>query len=102
MSINLLTVAHEMATGLHKAGIIDVKTMRQFDVDCLPLVTSLEPQQIKLIRKNAGVSQSVFAKLLNASLSTVRQWEQGKKHPCGISLKLLNLVEKKGLNVLVV
>ena len=34
---------------------------------------------------------------LNTSLSTVRKWEGGEKHPSGPSLKLLNLLERKGL-----
>ncbi len=37
---------------------------------------------------------------LNTSLSTVQQWEQGKKHPNGPSLKLLNIVDQKGLDAL--
>ncbi len=35
-----------------------------------------------------------------ASTSTVRQWEQGDKHPRGTSLKLLNLIADKGLEAL--
>jgi putative transcriptional regulator len=42
----------------------------------------------------------VFAKYLNTSPSTIRQWEQGEKHPRGTSLKLLNLVADKGLSIL--
>ena len=37
---------------------------------------------------------------LNTSTSTVQKWEQGKKHPNGPSLKLLNLADRKGLDVL--
>jgi len=42
----------------------------------------------------------VFAAYLNTSKSTVQKWEQGQKKPNGPSLKLLNLVAKKGLDVL--
>lgn len=52
------------------------------------------------MRLRSKVSQSVFAKYLNTSLSTVKQWENGDKHPRGPSLKLLNLVEDKGLEAL--
>jgi DNA-binding transcriptional regulator YiaG len=34
---------------------------------------------------------------LNVSEDSVRQWEEGKEHPVGPSLKLLSLVERKGL-----
>ena len=49
------------------------------------------------------VSQAVFAAYLNTSPSTVQKWERGEKKPNGPSLKLLkllNLVERKGLEVL--
>ena len=45
------------------------------------------------------LSQAVFAVVLNTSLSTVQKWETGAKRPGGPSLKLLNLIERKGLNV---
>ncbi|WP_232369649.1 helix-turn-helix domain-containing protein [Alteromonas sp. KC3] len=47
------------------------------------------------------MSQAVFAAYLNTTPSTVRQWEQGAKRPRGTSLKLLNLVAQKGLEILV-
>ena len=37
---------------------------------------------------------------LAPSVPTVRKWERGGKSPSGISLRLLNLVERKGLEVL--
>jgi putative transcriptional regulator len=37
---------------------------------------------------------------LNISISTVQKWEIGEKNPSGIALKLLNIVERKGLEVL--
>ena len=97
----MLEVAHEMAKGLHKADIIDATTMREFDTLCLPPVLNLSPAQIKKLRLREQVSQPVFAKYLNTSTSTVKQWEQGEKHPRGTSLKLLNLVKDKGLAILV-
>lgn len=97
---SMLEVAHEMAQGLYDAGVIDGKTMREFDVLCFPPVPELSPQQIKKIRLHEKVSQAIFAKYLNTSTSTVRQWEQGDKHPRGTSLRLLNLVAEKGLSVI--
>jgi len=97
----LLETAHEMATGLYDAGIIDATTLREYDALCLPPIKELNAQEIKYIRLREKVSQAVFAKFLNTSLSTVRQWEQGDKHPRGTSLKLLYLVKEKGLAILV-
>ncbi len=100
MKKTLLEVAHEMANDLYEAGVIDAITLREYEALCIPPVHELSPRQIKYIRLRAKVSQSIFAKILNISVSTVRQWEQGEKHPRGTSLKLLNLIAEKGLKVL--
>ncbi len=96
----MLETAHEMATGLYDAGIINATTLREYDALCLPPIKELTANEIKQLRLREKVSQAIFAKFLNTSLSTVRQWEQGDKHPRGTSLKLLNLVDAKGLAVL--
>ena len=100
MKKTLLEVAHEMANDLYDAGVIDAITMREYEAECIPPVRELTPREIKRIRLHEKVSQAIFAMYLNTSPSTVRQWEQGGKHPRGTSLKLLNLVADKGLAVL--
>ena len=97
----ILEAVHETATGLHKAGVMDQVTLREFDRLCLPPVEPLQPAQIKRIRETSRVSQAVFAALLNTSLSTVQKWEIGQKKPTGTALKLLHLVQKRGLEVVV-
>ena len=95
-----LEALHETATGLHRLGLIDPKTMRDFDVSCLTSVEKLSAKEIVAVRKNAGVSQAVFAKYLNVTVSLISQWERGEKEPRGPSLKLLTLVQKKGLEAI--
>ncbi len=97
----ILEVVHETAKGLHKAGVMGQVTLREFDRLCLPPVEPLEPKQIKQIREASRVSQAVFAALLNTSLSTVQKWEIGQKKPTGAALKLLHLVQERGLEVVV-
>lgn len=97
----ILEAVHETATGLHKAGVMDRVTMRDFDRMCLPPVTPLEPEQIKRIRETSNVSQAVFAAVLNTSVSTVQKWEIGQKRPAGTALKLLHLVQKQGLDSMI-
>jgi len=98
--LTALEAVHEAATGLYNAGLIGGQTMRNFDTLCLPPIRALGPREIKQMRLLAKVSQNVFAKYLNTSVSTVKQWEIGEKHPSGTSLKLLNLVADKGLQAL--
>ncbi|WP_246094611.1 helix-turn-helix domain-containing protein [Tepidimonas aquatica] len=86
-----------MASDLHRIGLIDKRRMREFDALCHLDVHEMPPQKIKSLRQQARVSQAVFAALLNTSVSTVQKWEIGDKKPSGPSLKLLNLIERKGL-----
>jgi putative transcriptional regulator len=46
-------------------------------------------------------ARAVLASVLNTSVSTVRQWEIGDKHPSGPSAKLLDLLDRKGLEALI-
>ena len=101
MAKSILEIVHETAQGLTQAGVMDVATLREFDVLCLPPVKDYTPSQIKRIRLANRASQGVFAAYLNTSASTVQKWEQGQKKPNGPSAKLLNLVERKGLAALV-
>jgi putative transcriptional regulator len=92
-----LGALHEAMTDMHQVGLLDTRTMREFDVSCLTPVEEVSPGQITAIRKSAGVSQAVFASYLNVTTGLVSKWERGEKHPHGPSLKLLALVKKKGL-----
>lgn len=97
---SILDAVHDTATGLSNAGLMDTVTMREFDVLCLPPIKTFSARQIKQIRERNKASQSVFAVYLNTSLSTVQKWERGEKKPNGPSMKLLNLVDNKGLEAL--
>lgn len=96
---SILDAVHETACGFHDAGVMDKVTMREFDRLCLPPVEPLQPEEIRQIREKEHVSQAVFAALLNSSLSTIQKWETGQKHPTGAALKLLHLVQDKGLEI---
>ena len=56
---------------------------------------SLSVEEIQNIRSSLRLSQSVFAKLLNVSLSSVRQWEQGIRRPSGSTMVLLELLQRE-------
>lgn len=96
----ILETVHKTARGLRDAGLMSAQTMREFDVLCLPKVKEYTAVQIKRIRERNKASQAVFAAYLNTSVSTIQKWERGEKKPNGPSLKLLSLVETKGLQAL--
>lgn len=92
-----LAAVHETALGLHEAGVMDKRTLKEFDALCLTPVEALMPKDIRQIRLREKASQAVFARYLNVTTGLVSQWERGEKHPRGASLKLLTLIAKKGL-----
>jgi putative transcriptional regulator len=96
----LLDEMRETARGLERVGAMDKRTMREFDVLTLPPVQELTARQIRAIRTRSRVSQAVFAAMLNTSVSTVQKWEIGEKRPSGPSLKLLNVIQRKGIDAL--
>ena len=53
--------------------------------------------KIKALRERLNLSQTVLASVLNTSASAMRKWELGDKRPSGPSQKLLDLLERKGL-----
>jgi putative transcriptional regulator len=59
--------------------------------------------KIKEIRSELGQSQSEFAGLLRIPVSTLRNWEQGRRIPQGPAQSLLTIVEhlpKQSLKIL--
>ena len=78
MAKKILDTVHDTAKGLHEAGVMDTKTMHEFDALCLTPVKKLSAVQIKRLRTRNKASQAVFAAYLNTSPSTVQKWEQGQ------------------------
>ncbi|HEX9937803.1 MAG TPA: helix-turn-helix domain-containing protein [Longimicrobium sp.] len=52
------------------------------------------PQEIYAIRERLGMSQTVFAQVLNSSPETIKAWEQGKREPDGMALTLLHIADE--------
>jgi putative transcriptional regulator len=96
----IFEAVHETAQDLHSAGFIDKRRMQHYDALCLDPIPPYSSERIRALRDRYQLSQTVLASVLNTSPSTVRQWEIGAKHPSGPSLKLLSLLDRKGLDVL--
>lgn len=91
---------HEMVEGFHEAGVVDKQTMRKFDELCLTPTPSFDAAQIRALRARERVSQPVFARYLNVSKNLVSDWERGVKRPGGPALRLLTVVQKRGLSAI--
>jgi putative transcriptional regulator len=66
----------------------------------IPEVKTLSAKEIKRLRAKMNASQGVFARYLNVNPSTLQKWEQGTVSPQNAALKLLNLIQKHGVNIL--
>jgi putative transcriptional regulator len=58
------------------------------------------PGAIRALREREHLSQPVFARYLNVRKNLVSDWERGIKRPGGPALRLLTVIEKKGIQAI--
>jgi putative transcriptional regulator len=54
-------------------------------------VVEFAPVDVKAIRQRLGTSQSEFARMIGVSVSTLQNWEQGRRRPEGPARALLRV-----------
>ncbi len=54
-------------------------------------IVDFKPADIKAVREKLGVSQSEFALMIGVSVSTLQNWEQGRRQPDGPARALLKV-----------
>lgn len=92
----------EMALLLSKHEVLSAQDFSRIKTLCEPPPV-YSPERVAQIRlKKAKMSQTVFAGFLNVRPSTVQKWESpaSGKHPSGSAAKLLQIIEKKGIEAL--
>ena len=87
----------ETYQGFFDAGVVSEITLKEVKALCLPKLKPYTNRSIIRIQKRLKLSQAALAMFLNTSTSTIQKWEQGDKRPSGSALKLLHLVDEKGL-----
>lgn len=91
----------ETIEGLYKSGAVDEITLKEVRAMALPEVKPYAPKAIARLRKKLKLSQAALARFINTSVYTVQKWEQGTKKPSGPALKLLHIIEDKGLSAII-
>jgi len=86
---------------LNRSGLVDDNTMKNIENLRLPEICEYSPEKIAAIRKKFGLSREALASIFNISPTTVQKWEQGRKKPAGASRKLLNIIERKGIEAFI-
>ena len=93
----------ETADGMRRTGIMDAATHEKITLRHLATPTgAAEPisgEEIRQVRERAHLSQAVFARCLNLTTGYVSQLERGTKQPTGAALALLNVIRRKGIEV---
>lgn len=54
----------------------------------------LKPEDVKAIRTRLNKSQSEFARMIGVSVSTLQNWEQGRRRPEGPARALLKVASE--------
>lgn len=54
----------------------------------------LDPLDIRRIRKSYNLTQNQFAAMMGISVSTLQNWEQGRRVPEGPAMVLLQVADK--------
>jgi putative transcriptional regulator len=52
-------------------------------------------KKVVSLRTKTGMSQAVFARVLNVSTKTVQSWEQGERRPSHAALRMLQLLRER-------
>ena len=93
----------ETADGMHRTGIMDddahAKITRRHLGQPTKAAEPISGEQIREVRERAHLSQAVFARYLNVTTGYVSQLERGAKRPTGAALALLNVIRRKGIEV---
>ena len=92
----IFEAVHEGASDLYRLGFIDKRRMAYYDTMCLK-PQDYDAGKVRALRDRLHLSQAALADVLGASVSTVRKWEAGDKHPSGPSRRLLDILDRKGI-----
>jgi putative transcriptional regulator len=101
---NLSEAILEMAGDQRRTGLMDEATYKQITIRLLgeqPLSTAkpIQGEEIRTLRERANLSQAAFARYLNLTPGYISQLERGTKQPKGPALALLNVIRRKGFEV---
>ena len=88
----------ETIEGLYRTGTVTELTLREVKALGLSEVKPYAPKSIARLRRRLKLSQAALARFINTSIVTVQKWEQGVKKPSGPALKLLHIIDEKGLS----
>lgn len=90
---------HSAAVALHSAGVINKKTMREFDESCFT-APSFSAGDVLRIRNKEHLSQEVLARYMGVTKSTVVKWESAANTPSPMAQRLLKVIDELGIDAI--
>jgi putative transcriptional regulator len=95
----------DMADDQRRLGLMDDAahrkiTVRHLGPDALPTDRPISGDEIREIREGARMSQGAFARHLHTSTGYISKLERGAAAASGPALALLNVIRRKGIDVL--
>lgn len=90
-----MSVFDEIKTGLNEAIEYEKGKLKANakTINVAP-IEEFTASEIKEIRKNAGMTQVLFANYLGVSLKTVEAWEAGRNKPNGAARRMLSITKR--------
>ncbi|MBD9644631.1 MULTISPECIES: helix-turn-helix domain-containing protein [Pantoea] len=106
--VNHLKDLQEIARDFNEIGVVTDELKEKIDSRVrlrelrasLPVLHMMSGDEINQLRQRYNLSQAMLAAYVGMSVGTVVKWEREEKKPNGAALRLLNLIERKGLEVL--
>ncbi len=95
----------ETAKDMFDSNIISEKeyekiTIRHLKKSKIPEIEPISSAEIKALREDAHLSQAAFARYLNLTVGYISQLESGMKKPSSAVLTLLNIIRRKGFDII--
>jgi len=90
-----VSVFDDIKTGLNQAIEFEKGNLKaETKTLSVAPIEEFSASEIKNIRRNAGLTQNLFAKFLGVSVKTVESWESGRNQPSGAACRMLAITKK--------
>lgn len=110
MTDNRLLRLQKMAQRFNEVGAVSDDTMRNITARAQAQEQHARREQheqmdgarIKMLRRRLGLSQADLAAVVNMSTTSVQKWERNAVKPQGAALRMLEIIEQKGVASLII
>lgn len=96
---------HGMAKRYNALGVVKDETVAAIDAAItardIPAVRAMTGTQIREVRTRNNMSQAALAMTIGMSVESVSKWERNECKPNKAALRIINLLDAKGLKMFI-